>query len=47
MVAIAIFDGDDPAVVHSGCGVISDIKFGLKKLNDSSEEASVRRTDSQ
>ena len=47
MVAIATFDGDDPAVDHIGCGVVNDIKAGLKKARDGREAASERRTCSQ
>jgi hypothetical protein len=34
MVAIAILDGEDPEVVHNGCGVVSDINLGLKNSRE-------------
>ena len=35
IVAIATLAGDDPAVVQMGCGLISDIWLGLKKIKES------------
>jgi hypothetical protein len=34
MVAIAIFDGDDPVVIHRGCGDVRDMNLGLKKTRE-------------
>ena len=47
MVAIATFAGEEPAVVHRGCGAVSDIYKGLNDPNDDSDEASDLKSDSQ
>ena len=47
IVAIATFDGEDPADVKSGWQEVMDIKQGLKKESDVSGSTSVLRTVSQ
>ena len=47
MVAIATLAGEVPAVVHNGCGVVSDMKAGLKKTSDGKASASDLNNDSQ
>ena len=44
---MAILDGEDPAVVHIGCGLVSDMKEGLKKVKERSGDASERSFCSQ
>ena len=47
VVAMTIFEGDEPGVDHIGCGFDKDMKEGLKNSNYVSGEASDRRVRSQ
>ena len=46
-VAMATFEGEEPAVVHNGWGVTRDMNAGLNDVKDDIVAASALSSDSQ